>query len=217
MGRTIFITASDTDAGKSWLTAGLAAALRQQGMSILALKPVACGNDADGSNGDITALLTAQGLHDPDAINLYRFARAAAPSLAATAEQRQIDPDRLVAWCRERASTAELCLIEGVGGLMVPLTDRFLVSDWLGVLAEAEVWLVAGCRLGSINHTLLTLARLEAMGRSPRHIFLNAPMAADQARLEESRQALLPLVARESRIHTLAHGQRLDRLPEAMK
>jgi len=213
MGRTIFITASDTDAGKSWLTAGLVKALRRQGMNVLALKPVACGGDAAGRNEDVTALLSAQGLQEPDAINLYCFAKAAAPSLAAAAEQRQIDPDRLVAWCRERAA-AEVCLIEGVGGLMVPLTDHFLVSDWLEAMPEAEIWLVVGCRLGSINHTLLTLARLEAMGRSPRHIFLNAAAVADEARLEETRQLLLPLVARGSRIHTLAHGQRLEWLPE---
>ena len=214
MGRTIFITASDTDAGKSWLTAGLARMLRQQGANALALKPVACGYDSEGMNEDIAALLAAQGLQQMEAINLYSFAMPAAPSLAAIAEQRQIDPERLVAWCQKKAAATELCLIEGVGGVMVPLTASYLVSDWLAALPEAEVWLVIGCRLGAINHALLTLAHLEAMGRTPRHIFLNAPTPADEARLESTRNALLPLVAGGIPIHTLAHGQLPERVPE---
>lgn len=203
----VFITASDTHAGKSWLTAGLVRALLRQQRHAVALKPVACGLDAGGRNEDITALLTAQGLQEADAVNLYRFAMPAAPSLAAAADGTDIDPGQLTAWCRQKAAGTEICLVEGVGGLMVPLTADYLLSDWIGEMPEAEIWLVIGCRIGCINHALLTLARLEVMGRPPRHIIINAVDAADDARLESTRQALLPFVASGSRMHTLAHGE----------
>lgn len=213
MGRTIFITASDTNAGKSWLTTGLIRSLLQQQLRAVAFKPVACGFDERGCNEDIAALLATQGLKNPDEINLYRFAMPAAPALAATAAGVAIEPERLVAWCRQMAAGTDTCLIEGVGGLMVPLTSDYLVSDWIADMPEAEVWLVVGCRLGSINHALLTLDKLKAMGNSPRHIFINAVKAGDNSRLESTRQALLPFLASSSRIHTLTHGQVPGALP----
>ena len=97
---------------------------------------------------------------------------------------------------------------------MVPLTADYLVADWLAAMPEAEVWLVVGCRLGSINHALLTLAQLAAMGRPARHIILNAPLAADESRLETTRRVLLPFLASDSHIHTLPHGQCFDWLPD---
>jgi dethiobiotin synthetase len=171
--RTIFITATDTGAGKTAVTALLAHALRAAGIPAIALKPVASGLDADGANEDIAALQAACGRSDPNAINLYRFAMPAAPSLAAAAEGRKIDPEGLVAWCRQRCERQQVCLIEGVGGLMVPLTPTYLVRDWLAGMPEAETMLVVPARLGAINHALLTLAELGRMDRRPRWIVIN--------------------------------------------
>ena len=214
MSRTIFITATDTSAGKSWLTTSLVQALLHQQQRAVALKPVACGFDGHGNNEDVSALLAAQGLEGANAINLYRLAMPAAPALAAAAEGVAIEPARLVAWCREKTADFDVCLLEGVGGLMVPLTDDYLVSDWISDMPKAEVWLVIGCRLGAINHALLTLARLESMGRTPSHIFINAVEPGDNVRLEATQQALLPFVASGCQIHTLAHGQALNGLPD---
>lgn len=185
MARSIFVTGTDTGAGKSFVTAHVVRALLDMGIRAKALKPVASGLDARGRNADIDQLLAAQELTDADAINLYRFAQPASPHIAADAASKRISPAELVDWCRQQAETTDICLIEGIGGLMVPLTDDFLVCDWIAAMPEAEVWLVAGARLGAINHTLLTLEKLESMQRTPTRILLNA--------IDSSRDALRDL------------------------
>lgn len=193
----VFVTATDTGAGKTAVTALLVRQLLAAGIDAAALKPVASGLDGNGANEDIAALLHAAGRPgaDADAINLYRFAMPAAPSLAAAAEGRTIDPARLTDWCRRQCRGRRVCLIEGVGGLMVPLTRDFLVADWLAAMPQAATMLVVPARLGAINHTLLTLAELARLGRSPRWIVINdvaggqRPMAGQIAEAIESRLA----------------------------
>jgi len=206
----IFITATDTDAGKTWVTTGAVRSLLAAGKHALAVKPVACGLDAAGRNEDIQVLLDAQGLQDADAINLYRFAWPATPAQAAAAEAAAIEPKHLLQWCRDQ--TADICLIEGVGGLMVPLTDSWLVSDWIGAMPDCEVWLVVGCRLGAINHTLLTLSALKGMGREPGRIILNAACSRDEGWLEPVRQAITPFLPAACQLHTLRHGETFNPL-----
>lgn len=177
---SIFITATDTGAGKTWLTCRLIRELRRKACHALALKPVASGLDDAGRNEDIEALLAAQQLHDADAINLYRFSLPAAPAIAAKAEGCSIDSEHLLIWCRTKVAQAGLCLLEGVGGLMVPLGEDFLVSDWIRAMPETRVWLVAHARLGGINHTLLSLDKLEAIGRPAERILINIMNAEER-------------------------------------
>jgi len=210
MTRSIFITATDTDAGKTWVTTSLIHSMLEAGIQAKALKPVACGLDSEGRNEDISALLTIQHLQDVEDINLYCFQQPAAPSLAAAAENQNINPTRLITWCEERAEETDVCLIEGVGGLMVPLTDDYLACDWIEDLPEAEVWLVVGCRLGSINHALLTLDKLKNMGRSPARIILNATRPDDNHRLEPTRYAITPFLTKGCQMHALNHGSELN-------
>jgi len=211
--RRIFITATDTDAGKTWVTAGAVRALLAADVDALAVKPVACGLDVAGNNEDIQALLDAQNLRDADAISFYRFAQPAAPALAATAEGRSILPDELLRWCD--GQSADLCLIEGVGGLMVPLSDGWLVSDWIEAMPDCEIWLVVGCRLGAMNHALLTLSVLRQMGREPARVIFNAAAAADEAWLEPVRQVVAAFLPVACRLHLLKHGDQFSPLPEA--
>ena len=210
MKRRIFITATDTDAGKTWVTAGAVRSLAASGIDVRAVKPVACGLDADGRNEDIEVLLAAQNLHDANLISLYRLALPAAPLLAAAAEGVEINPQQLVSWCENRP--ADTCLIEGVGGLMVPLSDGWLVSDWLAAMSDCEVWLVIGCRLGAINHALLTLDKLNSMGRSPARVILNAASAGDESWLEPVAQAITPFLGAGCLLHRLHHGDVFDPL-----
>lgn len=113
----IFITATDTDAGKTFVTAGLTRFLIARGIRVRALKPVCCGRQPDEMNPDVRALLAAQGLPAEAArhINLHDFPAFAAPDAAACAQGRVIDPVALVNWCDQAARDAELTLIEGVG------------------------------------------------------------------------------------------------------
>jgi len=202
--RTIFITASDTDAGKTYLTCGLIRGLRAAGLDALALKPVVAGRNAHGDYDDLQALLRAQGLKDTAAINRYRFAAARAPAYAA--RHTPLIPQTLIAWCRQRMRAADIVLIEGVGGVMVPLARDFLVSDWIQALAPDEVWLVARARLGAINHMLLSMDRLARIKHPPCRIILNAPDRHGQAYLDDMRLALRT-VAGQAKIHTLLAGE----------
>jgi len=208
----VFITATDTCAGKTWVTAGAVRSLLAAGKHALAVKPVACGLDAAGRNEDIEALLAVQNLHDADLISLYRLALPAAPLLAATAEGVQINPGQLLSWCENQ--TADVCLIEGVGGLMVPLSDGWLVSDWLAAMPDCELWLVVGCRLGAINHALLSLDKLKAMGRMPDRIILNAACRGDENRLQPTAQAIASFLPADCLLHTLKHGDAFNPLLE---
>ncbi len=205
--QTVFITATDTDAGKTWVTASTLRMLLNKGKHAKALKPIACGLNEAGLNDDIVALLEAQGLNDAGLINLLSYTLPAAPSQAAAAEDHSVDTDQLVQWCNEESTKVETCLIEGVGGLMVPVTDQWLVSDWIEALPEAEVWLVVGCKLGAINQTLLTLEKLKQMGRSPARIFFNAPKAEFNKWITPTRKAIEPFLHNGCQVHPLNHGE----------
>lgn len=210
MARSIFITATDTEAGKTWVSTSLTRSLLAAGIHAKTLKPIACGLDTKGNNEDVTALLKIQHLQHVEDINLYCFQQPAAPSLAAAAENRSINPNHLITWCREKAEKTDICLIEGVGGLMVPLADGYLLCDWIKDMSEAEIWLIIGCRLGSINHALLTLDKLKNMGRSPAHIILNAANPADNHRLEPTQSAITPFLTQDCQVHRLNHGFEID-------
>jgi len=205
--QTVFITATDTDAGKTWVTASAIRDLLKEGSSAKALKPIACGLNESGLNDDIEALLSAQGLNDADEINLFSYTMPAAPSQAAAAENETLDTDQLIQWCKNEADHVDTCLIEGVGGLMVPITDNWLVSDWIQAIPDAEVWLVVGCKLGAINQTLLTLDKLNQIGHSPTRIFFNAPKPKFNEWIKLAQKAVEPFLNRDCTIHSLSFGE----------
>jgi dethiobiotin synthetase len=205
--RSIFVTATDTGAGKTAVTALLLRHLLAAGIPAVALKPVASGCRENGINEDVAALLAAGGRPATAAgeINLYSFAMPAAPSLAAAAEGRTIDPEAMIAWCRRQCQGSRVCLIEGIGGLMVPLTGSFLVRDWLAGLPEAAVLLVVPARLGAINHALLTLAELARIGRPPRWVVISDAEGGQGAMAAQIAEALRLHLAPDSSLLMLDH------------
>lgn len=178
-GRAHFITAAGTDLGKTWVTAGLAQALRARGQKVRALKPVMSGyRDADAAASDAGRLLAACGLHatpaNVAAISPWRFAAPLSPDRAAALEGRAIDFGALVDWCRaECVLNDDAVLIEGIGGVMVPLDATRTVRDWIAAL-RLPTLLVAGTYLGAVSHTLSALAALREVGVAPAAIVVNA-------------------------------------------
>ncbi|HTW36409.1 MAG TPA: dethiobiotin synthase [Rhizomicrobium sp.] len=155
-----FVTATGTDIGKTYITAGLLRHLRAEGAS--AIKPVASGFTAErAASSDPVQLLEAMGEAVTSealaCISPWRFAEPLSPDMAAAREGRVIDFDTLVEFCRASVFGADGPLfIEGVGGVMVPLDARHTVRDWMAAL-DLPVVLVTGSYLGTISHTLTAL------------------------------------------------------------
>jgi dethiobiotin synthetase len=155
----IFVTGTGTDVGKTFLSAALIRHWRAAGHAVKAFKPVASGFDpATAQTSDPGVLLAALGcpITDIDAISPWRFAAPLSPDMAAAREGRTLDFDAIVEFSRRAAKTADRVLIEGVGGIMVPLDERHTVLDWMSAL-RPPVLLVAGSYLGTISHTLTAL------------------------------------------------------------
>jgi dethiobiotin synthetase len=163
----VFITATGTDIGKTFVTAGLIRHIRGSGGAVLAVKPVVSGFDPDAwEKSDPAVLLAALGrpiaLAEVEHISPWRFKAPLSPHMAGTREGRAIIFQDLVEFCRKAmAEHRGTCVIEGVGGIMVPLDDRRTVLDLMSVL-RIPVILVAGSYVGTISHTLTAL---EVMAR----------------------------------------------------
>lgn len=160
MGNAFFITGTDTDAGKTTVAAGLLCAARRQGFSTLAIKPVASGCDLTPQglrNSDALALAQQSSIKLPYAqINPFAFAPAIAPHLAAQQADVKLDVATLQQACLQVVNQqADLTVIEGAGGWLVPISASQTMAD-LAKALQLPVILVVGVRLGCINHALLT-------------------------------------------------------------
>jgi dethiobiotin synthetase len=193
MKHVYFITATGTDLGKTWVAAGVAQACRARGVAVRALKPVMSGWDAANPQAsDAGVLLAKVGAGDTvESIAPWRFAAPLAPDRAAALEGRSIDFDELVAWCRAEIEASDgLLLIEGIGGVMVPLDARHTVREWIAALGIPVV-LVAGSYLGSLSHTLTALAALREAGIVPAVVVLNES-ADGSVSLDDAAASLAP-------------------------
>ncbi|ACA19494.1 dethiobiotin synthase [Methylobacterium sp. 4-46] len=166
----LFVAGAGTEIGKTYVTAALTRALRQDGRRVLALKPVASGvprlADPDFAESDTARLLAAQDLPvTPETVAAttpWRFAAPLAPDLAAAREGRRLALDDLAAWCRTviaAAAPGTAVLVEGVGGLMSPLTAEATGLAWLKALGLPTL-LVSGSYLGAISHALTAVETL---------------------------------------------------------
>ena len=193
--RAYFITAAGTDLGKTWVAAALARAFAARGRRVRALKPVLSGfSDEEAATSDAGRLLAACGLDPTPAVIAdmapWRFAAALSPDRAAALAGRSIDFDALVGRCRDEIANNEDCLlIEGIGGVMVPLDARHTVRDWIVALGLPTL-LVAGTYLGAVSHTLSALAALRELGAMPMAIVLNE--SADGVGMQDTVASLVP-------------------------
>ena len=158
----VFVTATGTDIGKTFLSAGLVRYFRGVGRPVDAIKPVVSGFDSDAwQRSDPAVLLAALGrplaLPEVERISPWRFKSPVSPDLAARIEGRAIAFEEVIEFCRRSAAEHRgVLLIEGIGGVMVPLDDRRTVLDWMSVL-RIPVMLVTGTYVGTISHTLTAL------------------------------------------------------------
>jgi dethiobiotin synthetase len=161
----IFITATGTDVGKTFVAASLIGHFRQMGRVVEVIKPVVSGFDpTQAASSDPAVLIRALGVPvTPQAIEQispWRFRAPLSPDLAAQREGHTIDVDEVIAFCQSAIDQREdVLLIEGVGGVMVPLDEQRTILDVMMAL-RLPVILVAGSYLGTISHTLTALDSL---------------------------------------------------------
>lgn len=171
----VFITATGTEIGKTYVAQLLIREARAAGRTVAALKPVITGFDPAASKESDTALLL-EALGRPvnaetiAAISPWRFRAPLSPDMAAVRERQSIPFDDLVAFCR--SAKADDVLIEGIGGAMTPLDQTHTVRDWIAAL-EIPAILVAGSYLGTISHTLTTLEALQTKRIPVREIVIS--------------------------------------------
>ena len=164
-----FVTGTDTEIGKTWVSCRLLQQAASQGASCYGLKPVAagCQSTPDGwHNEDALALMQAASLDLPyELVNPVALQEPIAPHLAAASERRRISVDRLAGILRGTLHQypAELVLVVGAGGWRVPLNER---ESWCDLVRELNlpVILVVGMKLGCINHALLSAEAIRRDG-----------------------------------------------------
>ncbi|MDP2935542.1 MAG: dethiobiotin synthase, partial [Dehalococcoidia bacterium] len=158
--RGIFVTGTDTGVGKTVVAAGLAAALKARGVNVGVMKPVQTGDYP----GDAAVLRLAAGVDDPLNLILPCYLQAPlAPAVAALLGDRPVSPALIMEAFQELCQRHEFMIVEGVGGLMVPLLDGYSVADLI-VAMGLPALVVARPGLGTINHTLLTIKQAQSVG-----------------------------------------------------
>ena len=183
--RVLFVTGTDTGVGKTTITTALIAAWVTAGRRVAALKPVETGcrrrwgqlHPADGMR------LAAASRQPPTLVSPLRYAAPTSPAAAATLAGRPIDRAAIFAAANALGAEAELLVVEGAGGLLVPLDDQWTMAD-LAVALGARLLVVARASLGTVNHSCLTVEAARHRGLAPIAVVLNrvvAHLGADEA------------------------------------
>jgi dethiobiotin synthetase len=199
--RGCLVTGTDTGVGKTVLAAAIAASLRARGVRVAAFKPVVTGLDEPepGRPADHELLGAAAGA-DPHAVAPLRFGPPVSPHLAAELAGVAIEPDALAAAARAAGAAAEALVVEGVGGLLVPLAPGHTVRDLARALGLPVV-VAARPGLGTINHSLLTVEAARAAGLDVRAVVLT-PWPAEPSAMERSNRETIAAMG-DVAVHTL--------------
>jgi dethiobiotin synthetase len=161
---SFFVTGTDTGVGKTLVSCALLAGLAEKGLRVAGYKPVAAGCDVDGLNDDARQLLAASNLPLAYAqVNPYCLAEPIAPHIAAAHAGVRIEFARILDGYRALAAAADHVVVEGAGGFRIPLGEDRDSADLARELGLGIV-LVAGMRLGCLNHALLTAEAVAARG-----------------------------------------------------
>ena len=175
----LFVTATDTGAGKTFVACAVARALKARGRDVGVMKPVAsgCGRDALGAlvSDDARALVWASGAEDPlELVTPVAFASPLAPTAAARESGETFERGRIFEAFGSLRARHEFLIVEGIGGLLVPLEGRWTVRDLARELGVPVV-VVARDALGTISQTALTVEAARSAGLDLRGVVLNQP------------------------------------------
>ncbi len=156
----LFVSGTDTDVGKTFVSCAIVRGLREAGIDVGVMKPAETGVPPEGPL-DVRALIAAAGVDDTiEEVCPFRFEVPAAPLASARAESREVDPARIATAYATLEARHEFMLVEGAGGLFVPVTETMDMVDLIGAMG-LPLLLVARASLGTINHTLLSVEACE--------------------------------------------------------
>ncbi|MGP9800937.1 dethiobiotin synthase [Rheinheimera sp. NSM] len=160
-----FITATDTDAGKTYVSSLLLQGFKALGTTAVGVKPIAAGADGQGRNGDALLLQQHSGIALPyKVINPICYQAPVAPHLAAANEQLPIDEAQLdAALAQWQQLPVQQLLIEGAGGWLLPISNQRYLADWVAD-KQLPVILIVGMKLGCLNHAMLSVREIERSG-----------------------------------------------------
>ncbi len=197
-----FITGTDTDAGKTFVTALLTRSLRRAGFDTVAMKPISCGEPGDTS----TVRAAADNELSSDEVTPVSYKAPLAPIEAARLEGRTFDPAEVLTVFSDLRSSRISLLVEGVGGWLVPLAPGYSSAD-LAKAMSLPVLLVVRNRLGAINHTLLTLESIKSHGLTCGGIVLNSHPADDGDAAREGNRRMLQELTDVPILFEISSGQ----------
>jgi dethiobiotin synthetase len=189
--RGVFVTGTDTEVGKTVLAASICAAAAAKGIRVAAFKPVVTGiNEPEGPSWprdhDLLATVANVG-QAPEEIAPYTYEPAVSPHLAQELAGDDVDPADLVTKAHAQAERADAIVVEGVGGLLVPLAKEYLVRDFAGELSLPVV-IAARPGLGTISHSLLTIEAARAVALRVQAVVLtpwpDEPSAMERSNME---------------------------------
>lgn len=205
MSTNLFITGTDTGVGKTFVTAALLAELRRRGVRAAAFKPIACGTGGRHDAEIYAALMKRE--QSLDVINPVYLQYPLAPSVAARLEHKRIDLRQIRACYQRLASTYSVLLVEGAGGLLVPIRDDYLVAD-LARSLTLPLLVVARLGLGTINHSLLTVRMARDVGLKMRGIVLNDTAGGRHGLAERTNVSAVPTLCDAPLLGVMPHGTR---------
>ena len=214
-----FITGTDTGVGKTVIAGAIAAYMRSKGVSVGVMKPAETGcRERSGElfPKDAAFLKKASGSDDMlGAICPYRFAEPLAPAIAAKLAGKDIDHRLILKIYRAIARGCDTVIVEGAGGLMVPLTGKYLYLD-LAAEMGLPVVIVGRAGLGTINHTLLTLHAARERNVDIYGIILNQTTPRPAGLAEKTNPGAIRELAGTDRVFTVSHTPKAKSSMEAL-
>ncbi|MEG1332943.1 MAG: dethiobiotin synthase [Bacteroides sp.] len=188
-----FISGIDTDAGKSYATGFLARELNANGKRTITQKLIQTGNVGHSEDIDLHRKIMGIDFTEEDREGLTMpeiFSYPASPHLASRLDNRPIDFDKIAEATRELSQRYEVVLLEGAGGLMVPLTDELLTIDYVAQQGYPLIFVTSG-KLGSINHTLLSFEAIRSRGIELHTVMYNLYPTVEDKTIQEDTQAFI--------------------------
>lgn len=211
MNSGLFVTGTDTGVGKTYVAAGMAKALKYRGVDVGVMKPAETGCRMRAGRlmpGDALLLMKAARVKDSlSLVNPFRFRSPLAPSVAAERDNKKIDPDKILNAFNSLRERHDFMLVEGAGGIMVPLSGQYTYLD-LAHAMGLPVLIVARPGLGTINHTLLTIAALKGRNIAIAGIVINYALDVKPGLAEKTSPAVIEKISGIRIAGIISHASR---------